>query len=196
VRIDRSARPRFLIDEIAPDFRLEDAWALPAHGSQDEFGDLLEIVAGTRNAGSPSRAVRALFALRTAIGRVMRWDDDPRDGAITLADRLPAAARQRPAEPQPRSKSFRALYRTDDEWAAEIANRTVHGVLHLAWVPDPPSGGQAGSGDSYHGEMGVYVKPHGVLGRGYMAVIAPFRHHIVYPAMLRQFGRAWETRRP
>jgi Protein of unknown function (DUF2867) len=187
VRIEPSARRTWLIDEIAPDFRLEDAWTLPARGSRAEFDDLLEIVAGTQNAGSPSPAVRALFALRTAIGRVMRWDDDPRDDAITLAARVPAAVRERPAEPEPRSKSFRALYRTDDEWAAEIANRTVHGVLHVAWVLE--------SGDRYHGELGVYVKPHGLFGRAYMAAIAPFRHHIVYPQMLRQFGRAWDARR-
>jgi hypothetical protein len=31
---------------------------------------------------------------------------------------------------------FRSLYLLDDEWAAEIANQTVHGVLHLGWVSD------------------------------------------------------------
>ena len=42
--------------------------------------------------------------------------------------------------------------------------------------------------------MGVYVKPRGRFGALYMRAIAPFRHWIVYPALLRQIGRAWERR--
>ena len=59
------------------------------------------------------------------------------------------------------------------EWAAEIANRTVHGITHIGWVPDGT--------DGYRGQMAVLVKPNGLLGIGYMAVIRPFRHLIVYP---------------
>ena len=50
------------------------------------------------------------------------------------------------------------LYRTDDEFAAEISNQTVHGVLHLAWV-------EQGDG-RYQAQMAVYVKPRGRLGQG------------------------------
>jgi hypothetical protein len=39
--------------------------------------------------------------------------------------------------------------------------------------------------------MAVLVKPNGLLGRAYMAAIGPFRHLAVYPAMLRDIGRAW-----
>ena len=39
--------------------------------------------------------------------------------------------------------------------------------------------------------MAVLVKPNGLLGSGYMAAIAPFRHLLVYPAMTRELGRAW-----
>jgi len=31
--------------------------------------------------------------------------------------------------------TFASLYLLDDEWAAEIVNRTVHGVMHIGWVP-------------------------------------------------------------
>ena len=75
---------------------------------------------------------------------------------------------------------------TDDEWAAEIVNRTVHGVLHLAWVPDPAGG--------HRGQMAVYAKPDGRLGAAYMAAITPFRHLLVYPSMLRSIGRSWRER--
>ena len=135
--------------------------------------------------------VRALFALRWKIGRLLGWDRA--DAGIgsrvpTLQDRMPADLRDAPAEPLPDSSPFTALYRLDDEWAAEIANRTMHGVLHLGWVSDGAGG--------YRGQMAVLVKPNGALGEVYMAAIAPFRHLIVYPAMLREIGRGWARRGP
>jgi hypothetical protein len=42
--------------------------------------------------------------------------------------------------------------------------------------------------------MAVYVKPRGRFGRGYMALIKPFRYWIVYPALMQQFERAWDRR--
>jgi len=80
---------------------------------------------------------------------------------------------------------FSPLYLLDDEWAAEIANQTMHGVLHLGWVPDNSGG--------YRGQMAVLVKPNGLLGSGYMTAIRPFRHLIVYPALIRQTRRAWQA---
>jgi hypothetical protein len=35
---------------------------------------------------------------------------------------------------------FTALYLLDDEWAAEIANRTMHCAIHIGWVPDGAGG--------------------------------------------------------
>jgi hypothetical protein len=77
---------------------------------------------------------------------------------------------------------FTSLYLIKNEFAAEIANRTMHGVIHLGWVAD-------GAG-AYVGQMAVLVKPNGLLGEAYMAAIKPFRHLIVYPAMMRQIERA------
>ena len=42
--------------------------------------------------------------------------------------------------------------------------------------------------------MAVLVRPNGALGRAYLAAIAPFRHLIVYPLMMRDIGRAWRER--
>jgi len=42
--------------------------------------------------------------------------------------------------------------------------------------------------------MAVYVKPRGTFGKAYMALIKPFRYVIVYPALMRQFERAWDRR--
>ena len=54
----------------------------------------------------------------------------------------------------------------------------MHGVMHVGWVPDGVGG--------YRGQMAVLVKPNGLLGTVYMAVIRPFRHLIVYPLMTRR----------
>jgi hypothetical protein len=179
------------IEEVAPDFRLEDAWALPATGGAADFATLLEVMGSLNPARGRSRATRLLFDIRLRLGACLGWDDAgaqlpiPGDGQVTLRERLPDDLRGT-ADPDLGPSSFSPLYRTDDEWAAELSNRTVHAVMHLAWVEE-------GEG-RYRGQMGVYVKPRGRLGTAYMAAIAPFRHHIVYPALMRQIGEAWEAR--
>jgi hypothetical protein len=40
-------------------------------------------------------------------------------------------------------------------------------------------------------QLGVYVKMRGRLGRFYMSLISPFRHYIVYPAMMRAAQKGW-----
>jgi hypothetical protein len=41
--------------------------------------------------------------------------------------------------------------------------------------------------------MAVLVKRNGLLGSVYMAAIAPFRHLLVYPQMMRQIEREWRA---
>jgi hypothetical protein len=181
------------IGEVAPDFKLEDAWALPAQGDAEDFAALLEVMASLDPASGGSFATRALFSIRYRVGGWLGWDDAPdplaipSDGETTLRARLPEDLRNTNTATGPNLSAygFMPLYRTDVEWAAELSNRTVHAVMHLAWVPE---------GDRYRGQMGVYVKPRGRLGATYMAAIAPFRHHVVYPALMRQIERAWNTR--
>ena len=81
---------------------------------------------------------------------------------------------------------FSPVFATSTEWVAELSNATVHAVVQLGWVDE-------GQG-RWRGRLGVYTKPRGWLGRLYMLAIAPFRHFVVYPAMLRQVGRAWQRR--
>jgi len=50
---------------------------------------------------------------------------------------------------------FTSLYVLENEWAAEIANRTMH-AIHIGWVPDGAGG--------YRGQMAILVKPNGLLG--------------------------------
>ena len=186
-----TARP-WRVHEITHDFRLEDVWALPTPGGPDDFHLLVEgITESDPERQSPSRLARALWAIRWKLGEIFGWDDDDTGVGTrvpTLRDRLPADLRDGPSGPDFPTLPFTPLYLTGDEFAAEVANKTVHGVMHLGWVDQ---------GDGrYQGEMAVYVKPRGPFGKAYMALIKPFRHWIVYPALLRQVEREWNARVP
>ena len=183
-----AARP-WRIHELTRDFRLEDVWALPTPGGPGDFPRLVEQFASSDPSRSLPRAARTLWALRSKIGELLGWDDED-DGigsrVPTLRDRLPADLRDAPPGPDSDSLPFTSVYLLEDEWAAETANRTVHGVLHMGWVPDGNGG--------YHGQMAVLVKPNGLFGTAYMAAIRPFRHLIVYPPLMRGIEREWRAR--
>jgi hypothetical protein len=179
------------IHEIVPDFRLEDVWALPTPGGPDDFPRLVRQFAAGDTSDNPSWAARTLFTIRWKLGELLGWDASESgvgSRVPTLRDRLPADLRDAPAGPELDTLPFSSVYLTDNEWAAEMANRTVHGVLHLSWVPD-------GSG-GYRGQMAVLVKPNGLFGTAYMAAIAPFRHLIVYPPLMRGIGQEWHAHTP
>jgi hypothetical protein len=193
------------IREIAPDFTLEDVWALPVHGRAEDFQALLDNTVSFDPANAESLPTRVLWRVRDrlgrwfGLGRISAPIDSGRDGAAgrlpipgtnetSLTDRLPDDLRDTAAELDFGSLPFVPLYRTDVEFAAELSNRTVHGVMHLAWV-------DRGEG-RYQGQMAVYVKPRGLFGKGYMALIKPFRYRVVYPALMRQIEKTWNTRVP
>ena len=179
--------PHWIINKIAFDFTLEDAWSLPGVGGPDDFGALLDVVAQRDRADTDSKLALVLFQIRERMGSWFGWDKDrvraiPGCNETSLADRLPIALRGTAAAAQRSSSIFVPVFRTANEYAAEVSNGTVHAALHLAWV-------EQGNG-RYRGEMGVYVKPRGLLGTAYTAAIRPFRHRIIYPAMMRQLERA------
>jgi len=74
-------------------------------------------------------------------------------------------------------RGFVPVYREPEEILSRIANRTVTAFLHVSLV-------------ERHPRLAVYVRPNGALGRGYMALIDPFRRFIVYPALLAAGARA------
>ncbi|MFJ3928683.1 DUF2867 domain-containing protein [Streptomyces sp. NPDC090029] len=198
MRLPVSAHTRtWRIHEIAPDFRVEDVWSLDTPGGPDGLRLLVEQFAaggsghgGRRGRGARTLVLRALFAVRAGLGRLLHWDT-PEAGlgarVRSLRQRLPEDLRSGERGPDIGGAiSFDSLYLTRDEWAAENANRTVHAVLHLGWVPDGRGG--------HRGELTVLAKPNGPLGRCYMAVIKPFRYALVYPALLRTVEREWRAR--
>jgi hypothetical protein len=182
-----TSRP-WRIRELTRDFRLEDVWELPGRGGPDDFPRLVQLVASLDPSQGSSRAARALWAIRWKVGELLGWDDP--DAGLgsrvpTLRDRLPADLLDGPSGPDFDALPFTSLYLLDDEFAAEIANRTMHGVMHIGRVPHGTGG--------FRAQMAVLVKPNGLFGTAYMAAIRPFRHLIVYPPMMRDAERDWRV---
>src|SRR5687768_2230743 len=152
------------VHEVGAGFELLDVWALPTPGGPADFPRLVELLTSFDPARDTPRATRVLFAIRTKLGQLLGWDDHEGGAGETAL-------------------GFTPLYERDDEWAAEIVNQTVDGILHLGWVSDEDG--------TYRGQLAVLVKPNGLLGRVYLAAIGPFRHLVVYPQLLRSLEREW-----
>jgi hypothetical protein len=192
------------IHAIVPDFTLEDVWTIPAvNGGIEDFQTAVEMAVSFDPANAESLPTRFLWRIRDRLGswldlgRISAPIDSGRDDvanklpipgthATSLADRLPDDLRNTAIDLDFRYLPFVPLYRTDVELAAELSNQTVHAVMHLAWVDE-------GEG-RYQGRMAVYVKTRGLFGTGYMALIKPFRYWVVYPALMGQIEREWNTR--
>jgi hypothetical protein len=177
------------IHRIAHDFRLEDVWALPTPGGPHDLARLVAVLTSGRDPSvNWAPPARALWRLRWWLGARLGWDrEDSRVGARvpSLRERMPVDLRDAPVGPDFAALPFTSIYQLDDEWAAEMANRTVHTVMHIGWVPDGTGG--------YRGQMAVLVRPNGVFGAVYMALIAPLRYLFVYPTMLAGIGRKWQA---
>ena len=189
-----TSRP-WRVHQFTEDFELEDVWKLPTPGGPNDLARLVQLVASP---GEDPFLVRALFALRWKLGKLFRWDGAESgvgERVPSLRERLPADLLEAPRGPDLRAVPareaadgppiFSSVYQTHDEWVAEFANKTVHSLMHIGWVPDD-------SGSGYHAQMAVLVKPSGWLGRAYMAAIKPFRYALVYPLLLQSIERQWQ----
>ncbi|WP_166347369.1 DUF2867 domain-containing protein [Phytoactinopolyspora limicola] len=178
------------IHEIAPDFRIEDVWAYRTPGAgPDDFPTMLAALMASNKPGRVDVLTRLLFAVRWRLGARFGWDhaEQAVGGRVrSLRERLPADLRDGPAGMNDPNIPFTPVYQLRNECVQELANKTVHDLLHLGWVP-------TGDGE-YELHMTALVKPNGLFGRFYMAAIKPFRYLIVYPAMTRRWERAWRDR--
>ena len=160
------------------DVPLHDVWVIDLDGGGP--GRTMADVDGVIDPGRMSlpRAVRGLFALRFALGRVFRLDT-PREERFDTSymQRLTDDDRARTlVPPGTRRGIFRLLYLFADESASETRNATVHAFLVMALRP------RAGG---YRLYWAIYVKPVGRVTAAYMALIDPFRRAIIYPAIIR-----------
>ncbi len=180
------------IDAIAPDFDLLDVWRMPMSGGPGRLPDVLACVEAMAPDESGTGASGALFRLRGWLGQVFGWDREvnslpiPGCEETSLRDRL--AEDERAPLPPPSGSPFEfvPVYRDEREAISELSNGTVHAVMHLSWIREGE--------EDYEAHMAVYVKHRGRLGRLYMGLISPFRHFIVYPAMMRRLGALWRSR--
>ncbi|MFE7599034.1 DUF2867 domain-containing protein [Streptomyces sp. NPDC057494] len=185
---EHTGRP-WRIHEYAPDFTTLDVWSFRTPGAgPDDFPVMLAAMQADGGFARQSPATRFLFAVRWKLGALLGWDK-PQAGLGTrvrpVRERMPEdLTSTAPAAPD--GGPFAPLYQLHDESAGELANSTVHGIMHLGWVRTP-------AGD-HELRMAVLVKPNGRPGRLYMALIAPFRHLVVYPSLTRRWESAWRNR--
>jgi hypothetical protein len=178
------------IHEIAPDFRIEDVWAFRTPGAgPDDFATMLDALFASNAPQHADLPTRLLFAVRWKLGALLGWDEPEQEvgGRVhSLRERLPADLREAPVGRNDPDIPFTPVYQLHNECAQELANKTVHDILHLGWV-------QTDQGE-YELRMAALVKPNGLLGRIYMVAIKPFRYLIIYPALTRRWERAWRNR--
>ena len=147
------------VHEHAGELELLDLWEFPLRdGREEDFGRFLGVLDPEALRREASWIVRGLFALRVAIGRVLRWD-----GA---------------------EKAFEEIHRDRCEWVVATENVTVRAWVQFGWVRRLDG--------SWTARLAVLARPKGRRGRLYLWSIAPFRHHLVYPELVRVVTRLWE----
>ena len=127
---------------------------------------------------------KALFWIRGLIGRVLGWDDDDQlAGSVSFLPRLTAVDIGRSQiEPGRKEGISRVLYCFENEFAAEIINRTVHCFWVMATEP---------TANGYALYMAVYVRKLNWFTPIYMALITPMLKWIIYPALNRSVAINW-----
>ena len=174
--------------EFLADVPLHDVWRFRLRGGGPgvTVRDVIDLFV-QMDTSRISRSGRLLFALRTGLGRVFGWDrDDPTACRRSYVQRLSAQDRTRSLdEPGSQRGFWKSVYTFDREALGEVINRTVHAFLLFALEP-------AAGGHTLY--WGIYVKPVNRFTPFYMALIDPFRRHLIYPALVRRFEKAWRKR--
>jgi hypothetical protein len=176
------------VHDLLHDVPLHDVWAIRLRGGGPgrTVHDLRPLFTPAR-LQEASPAVKALFGLRLRLGTLFGWDQErPAWSAESYVHRLNPNDRAASAVwPGTSDGPFSTLYVFDDEQLSEVRNATVHAFLSLSM--GPAQGG-------YLAYWAIYVKPVSRLTSLYMTAIAPFRHLLVYPLIIRMVERAWAQR--
>jgi len=169
---------------------IEDIWAIDLEGGPAELTlqDCAWMIQGFKDAKMPF-IVTWLFRFRNFLGRVFGWDkgaDSPELPATSYIHNLTDDDCARSFhEPGITDPPQRLVYDFDNEVLGEIINKTVHAFVHASLHKTEMG---------HRMVMAVYVKPVGAITRFYMALIKPFRHLIIYPALLQRVRRLWAER--
>jgi hypothetical protein len=195
------------VHEIAKDFELLDVWEFPIWADQtrnQDFSSFLNVMQQpTKTHVSSFFSIRSLIArllvsLRVFLGGLFGLDKSinylpiPGCKEKSLKERLSDEDLKRSlvesAGEEEQSKFvWRTVYLYENEMLTELSNDTVHALMHFGWIHK--------SGDYFTAQLAVYAKPRGNLGEFYLRIIMPFRHAIVYPAMMEEVKKRWEGRK-
>jgi hypothetical protein len=178
----------FRVNSFLTDVPLHDVWVFHLEGGAGRLTlfDAMEILSGASPLEA-NTAVAALAAVRMLAGGLLGIDDEKHfDQSKSYVARLTEEDRARTLEePGGRSELFRTVYAFEDERLAEMMNRTAHAFFCMALEP---------ASDGYTMYWAIYVRQTSGLTPLYMALIDPFRRHIVYPAIVRGVERTWAAR--
>ncbi len=179
----------FELHAVLAGIPLHDSWELdlPGAGAKYTIADTRALLSAEA-LREVSPVVRFLFGLRAAMGRWFKWDakaETPRESKPERHFVSPEILAQSRAEPGTSDGPFVLLYALDEETVSEIRNATVHAFSALALE-------RTDFGTRVH--WGIYVEPVGGLTTFYMALIAPFRRYLVYPAILQFAYDRWMAR--
>jgi hypothetical protein len=176
------------VHDFLQDVPLQDVWAIPLRGGGPgrTIHDFRPLFTFAR-LQEVNPAVRALFGLRTRLGSLFGWDQQcPAWRAESYVHRLTTTDRARsvvaPGTPE---GPFTTLYVFEQEQLSEVRNATVHAFSSLS---------MAEAEGGYLVYWAIYVKPVSRWTGAYMTAIAPFRHLLVYPAIIGMVQRAWAER--
>jgi Protein of unknown function (DUF2867) len=127
----------------------------------------------------------ALFWLRGLIGRILHWDDVVElVESVTYLPRLTEEDRTRSLIAPGKVEGIsRVLYCFENEFLAEIINRTAH----CFWVMASER-----TEKGYALYLAVYVKKLNWFTPIYMALITPMLKWVIYPSMFKGLRRRWE----
>lgn len=177
------------VHNLLPDLRIEDVWQLPVVMESNHSLALLQEQFAKASKNLTNKGLAGmLFRIRFFIGNLMGWDEKE---AVTKL--LKGSIRERYAQaeglafedlPEPGDGDFTPVYNLEEESLAEIENATVLAAIHLGRVPL--------NENQFTVQMTIYVKPKGAFGNIYMMLIKPFRHWIVYPALLKMIAKLWK----
>lgn len=127
---------------------------------------------------------KSLFWVRGLIGGVFGWDEDEElTASVSFVARLTDEERGRSRiEPGKKEGISRVLYCFENEFAAEIINRTVH----CFWVMAKEQ-----TANGYTLYTAVYVRKLNWFTPIYMALVTPMLKWIIYPALNKSVIRNW-----
>jgi uncharacterized protein DUF2867 len=128
---------------------------------------------------------KALFWLRSLIGRILHWDDAKGlADALTYLPRLSEDDRARSLVMPGKVEGIsRILYCFENEFLGEIINRTVHCFWLMA---------SERTENGYALYFAVYVNRLNWFTPIYMALITPILKWIIYPSIMEGVRQRWE----